>query len=117
MATSPSPTKGRRVMKAYMAFSRCAGPSEGASIVFADNARQAKILAWKTSTLSDYWDGEFTDVGIRLLKDKPWLFKEQKLDVPHVVDDPRSCTQCNMWGNSEIGADGLCDGCREANDV
>jgi hypothetical protein len=101
-------------MKKYMAYSRIAGSSDGAVLVFAYSAREAKKVFWQFDG-QKYGDGiceEYTEIGINLIKDKPWLDKEATLDVPHCVY-PKGCNRCETWGVSEIGTDGLCDICRE----
>ena len=99
-------------MKAYMAYSHIAGSSEAAVLVFANTAREAKKLAWG-SIVCDFCDNDWTDLRVNQLKDMSWLFKEMRRNIPHVIDNPRSCDSCGFWGNSEIGDDGLCEGCRE----
>jgi len=99
-------------MKPYMAYSKIAGSSEAAVLVFANTAREAKKLAWD-SVVCDFCDNDWTDLRVNQLKGRPWLFKEMRKDIPHVVDNPRSCDSCGFWGNSEIGEDGLCEDCRE----
>ena len=95
----------------YMSYS--GDPSEGASLVFADTARQAKALAWKFDPCCD--GGDFTDVRVKWLRDQafPWLRKEALEKTPHVNDCPKSCERCETWGQYEVGEDGLCEGCRE----
>ena len=97
-------------MKMYMSYS--GDPMEGASLVFANNAREAKKLAWKHDPCCD--GGDFTDVRVKLLKDKdfPWLRKEALKETPHVNDCPKVCEGCETWGQYEIGEDGYCGGCR-----
>ncbi len=99
-------------MKAYMAYSYTAGSSEGAVLIFANTIREAKKLAWDTY-ISEYCDGEWTDLRVSIIKNQPWLFKEMTKETPHVIESPKSCDHCTYWGNSEIGEDGLCDDCRE----
>jgi len=103
-------------MKPYMIFSRCLGSEEGAMLVFANSAQEARITGWKSdgSMLTD----EYIDLGARLMKNSNWLFLEADKEkfsngIPHVVWNPRYCERCELWGQSEIGEDGLCDECRD----
>jgi len=104
-------------MKPYMIYSRAAGPGEGAALVFASNSQEARTVGFRGIGY-DLVGGVFVDLASWLLRDKPWLFEEadkEKLfrEIPHIVESPTSCKKCEQWGQSPIGADGLCDGCRE----
>lgn len=103
-------------LKPYMIYSRGLGSEEGAMLVFAHSSREARVCGWKSdgTSLTD----EYIDLGARLIKNSDWLYKEankDKLDsgVAHVIWSPRVCEQCELWGQSEIGEDGLCEDCRE----
>jgi hypothetical protein len=98
-------------MNIYMGYSRAAGSEEGAVLIFANTARQAKPLAFY-SVIGELCDS-YLDVAVRRLRKEPWLFKEQLKDTPHVIDDPKTCSSCHTWGQSEIGEDGFCNDCRE----
>lgn len=105
-------------MRAYSVHSRALGPKEGAMLVFAHTAREARTIGWREccNTLTD----DYLDFAASWLRDCDWLFKEadaEKLaaDTPHLVWNIRACRACEMWGDSEIGDDGLCDSCR--NDI
>lgn len=99
------------MLKPYMIFSRYAGPSEGAGLVFAHTSREARKIGWQTF-YGMFFD-EFIDLGCRWLKDCSWLMAEKKSDLPHAVDNPKSCKVCECWGQSVIGEDGMCEECRE----
>ncbi|MDR1230871.1 MAG: hypothetical protein LBK61_05670 [Spirochaetaceae bacterium] len=98
-------------MKMYMGFSAEAGPCECAVLIFADSAKEAKKLLWKNNPFGIFDD--YIDLRVALIKDKPFLEKERQREYPHIVDCPATCSHCEGWGISEIGADGLCDDCRE----
>jgi len=98
-------------MKAYTAYSNTLGPCEGAVLVFANTAREAKKLAWQTY-VNDLCDNEWTDLRVTHEKKRPWLMEQAVKDIPHVIDAPLTCTECLLWGG-EIGDDGLCEDCRE----
>ena len=97
-------------MKAYMGYSRQLGSEEGAVLIFAHNAKEAKRLAWE-SNVFDY--GWYIDLVVRWLKNEPYLFKQMRLNIPHVIVFPKTCDKCKMWGTGEIGEDGICESCRE----
>lgn len=101
-------------MKTYMIY---AGdePEEGAFLVFANTAREARKTGY--GWITSLFDCEFTDVRVRRLWRSEWLFKEanqEKLarNEPHVIDNPKSCRSCGYWGQSPIGDDGFCEDCR-----
>lgn len=102
------------MMRAYMYYSRDAGSSEGAILVFANTAREANRVGWGACYFMIV--DEYIDGAIRWLRDKDWLFEEgdqEKLasGVAHVVDDPRSCKDCYYWGLSPIDDQGYCEEC------
>jgi hypothetical protein len=97
-------------MKMYMGYSAELGSCEGAVLIFANSVKEAKKLFWKENPLDLAED--YIDLRVALIKDKPFLEKQKRHDYPHIVDCPDTCNQCETWGISEIGADGLCDDCR-----
>jgi len=98
-------------MNIYMGFSRTAGPEEGAILIFAHTAKEARVIGWGWS-----WCDEYIDFGVRRLRNSDWLYKEAnqlKLqnDIPHATDNPHSCKRCEMWGHAEILENGFCEDC------
>lgn len=99
-------------MKAYIGFDRHVGPEEGAVLIFANTAREAK----KISFGSIVWGSdEWTDYAVRWLKNDPDVFllgDQEKLAInqPHVIDDPLGCNHCGFW-NAGITEDDLCCNC------
>lgn len=103
------------MLKMYMVYSRGAGPEEGAALAFAHNSQEARVVGWG-GIVSDITD-EFIDVASLRLRNKDWLYAEAnqeklKAEIPHHIDAPRSCSNCETWGESPIGDDGLCESCR-----
>lgn len=102
-------------MNMYMGFSSSMGPQEGAVLIFAHTAREAKKIGWPA--VSSFFTMEYTDMGVRRITDSHgWLWNEanqDKLrnDVPHVNDNPHSCKRCEMWGHAEILENGFCEDC------
>ncbi len=99
-------------MNVYMGYSRILGCAEGAVLVFAHTAKEARNLTFKNGLVVDDW----TDTAVRKLRDNLlFLFDsadKEKLarDEPHVIDDPPTCRICSMWGQP-INEDGLCPEC------
>lgn len=92
-------------------------PDEGAALVFAHTAREAKRLSF--GTITGWWsDVVWTDLRVRRLrKHADYLASlgdptELAALKPHVVDDPTSCTACWCWGIPLDDA-GVCETCRE----
>ena len=104
------------MLNTYMIFSRTGDVENGAALVFAHTAQEARVVGWR-GIGSDLTD-EYTDLAANRLRNKPWLFDEALAvkfanDEAHVIDDPKSCRTCECWGQSPIGEDGLCEGCRQ----
>ncbi len=94
-------------LRSYMAWA--GDPQDGAALVFAHSAAEAKRLAWPT--LQGWMTTDaFTDVRVRWLRTGCLHLRKQ--DGPHVVDAPLSCADCGMWWEEPL-VDGLCEGCRE----
>lgn len=103
------------MLNTYMIFSRYDGQWDGASLVFAHSAKEARVVAWRSGNL---FTSEWIDLAVRRLWNKLWLYDEALPDKlangeAHVIDAPVSCGVCEFWGHSPIGDDGLCEGCRE----
>ena len=102
------------MLKPYMGFDRQVGPEEGACLVFAHSAKEARSLA---HYFVSSWGGEhWFDTAIRRMWKKPWIFEEgdaAKLaaDIAHVIESPRSCQTCGQWGLEQ--KDGVCTNCLE----
>ena len=104
----------RKRMRAYSAFSRSAGPQEGAVLVVAHTARAAKRIAWP---LWLCWNmDDYTDLAMRWLRDENLLAlaDQDKLaaGIEHAVDSPLGCQSCKLWGYG-VDADGACCHCGE----
>ena len=100
-------------MKAYMGYSKSAGSCEGAILIFANNSKEAKSLARKSSVMAELAEN-FLDVTVTWLKNSQYLFKQMPTDdTPCFVESPITCTDCGMWGRGDIGEDGVCEACKE----
>jgi len=103
-------------MKAYIAFNRHYGTDEGAALVFANTAREAKKVVYPVME-GCIWH-EWTDLGVRWLNsaDREHLFESEgdaallAMGAAHVIDNPTVCSACEQWG-PQIMANGMCDKC------
>lgn len=100
-------------MKAYMIYSRELGVCEGASLVFAHTAKEAKQEGYGNAL--SYFTNDYTDIAVTLIKDGEHLFEQanpEKLanDMPHVIFAPTSCKACNLWGY-KLNEQGYCEDC------
>lgn len=101
------------MLKTYMGYSEL--PEDGAVLIFAHNAREAKRIGYPVSC--GWGDCDYIDYRAKLLRNHVWLFKEAdqeklKTDIAHVNDNPATCKSCELWG-SELDAEGVCLDCRE----
>lgn len=99
------------MLNIYMGFSRCAGPEEGAMLIFAHTAREARKIGYRY-----WWEYEYIDFAVRRMRNCDWLYQEANIlklacDEPHAIDNPKSCSHCETWGGSPILEDGLCQNC------
>lgn len=89
----------------YMAY--CGDPAEGAALVFATSAREARRLAF--DTLRCWFDAEWIDTRVcRLRKHREYLMG--LYDDRAVCEDPDACDVCGTWG-APHDAEG-CENCR-----
>jgi len=102
-----------RTLKPYMGF--VDDPSEGAVLIFAHTAKEAKRLFWDEHR-GDVAGDEFIEIRVNLLRKKDWLFLDADQDklkagVPHTVISPRSCECCGSWGHEPIEGSDRCATC------
>jgi len=97
----------------YMGFVAGAR-EEGALLVFAHDAREARRLAWPTLH-GWFQDVSYIETRVRRLHGTHILGEADpqalRAGRPHVVESPTSCDRCMLWGQP-IGVDGLCPDCR-----
>ena len=93
----------------YMGFDRGCGPGEGAILIFAKDAKAARVMAWHELKGWSY-DHEWTDAAARRLRDCEHLRAAAESDGAHVVDNPPTCEGCERWGG-KINGDGICSEC------
>ena len=106
-------------LKPYMGFSGFMGKQEGACLIFAFTARKARKYAWfilRDWMLVDEW----IDVRATLMRNKDFIYatgNQEKLknNIPHVIDSPKTCNSCELWGNELDEESGLCEDCWELN--
>lgn len=103
-------------MKLYMGFDIPGGSSEGACLIVAYTAKEAKKIGFET--VRNWYDTEWIDMGVRLLKENTdYLMAEIDIDkfnkgISQVIECPICCPNCECWGGGEI-IDGHCDYCEE----
>jgi hypothetical protein len=105
-------------LKPYMVYSREAGPCEGAFLVFAHKAREAKRIGYYA--MSGMITDEYIDAAVNLLKNSEFLYEQANqeklsLNIPHVIENPVCCKGCNLWGY-ELNKEGYCQDCEAPND-
>ena len=107
------PTRADK-MRTYSAYSSAEGPREGAILVIANTAREAKNLAWKSGELFNV--DEWTDLAVRWLRDEHIIKLADQIKLAagqsHVVADPLACMSCERWGY-EVDDAGFCCDCGE----
>lgn len=77
-------------------------PEQGAVLVFARNAREARPLAFRG--VNGWIDVDYTDIRVRRLREHlDYLYTLADADRlqagrAHVLDDLPSCPSCETWG-------------------
>lgn len=90
-------------------------PEEGAALVFAHSAREAKRMGF--DTIAGWFTVSYIEiVAHRLRRHEAYLRTLATSAEPHVIESPPSCRRCELWGNP-IDGEGICVICREAEDV
>ena len=98
----------------YMGYSKSMGPEEGAFLVFARTAKEARTVFWRGDAYLVCDD--YLDAAVRRLRDCDWLYEDanqKKLEnnIAHEVE-PKACYECGMWGQSPISnLSGMCESC------
>lgn len=101
-------------MKTYMGYDGYIGREEGAVLIFAHNAKEAKRLA--VPVIQSFFDSDYIAVRACRLWNRDHLFAEAdqaKLaeGIAHVIEDPKCCVACECWGYP-LGEDGVCELCQ-----
>ena len=92
----------------YMAH--CGEPGEGALLVFARTARDARKLAYPE--ISGPFDCGYIDVRAELLRDhREYLMGLATEPGPHVLDNPPCCPVCERWGAPILASGKGCGNC------
>lgn len=95
-----------KTLRSYMASA--GDPSEGAVLVFAYTAAEAKRLAFPA--VRDWTNCDYIEVRVKWLRSGCEHMRQK--DGPHVVYSPPSCDECELWWEEPL-VDGLCESCRE----
>ena len=111
--------KKQTKLKPYMAYLKDMAHEE-ACLVFARNSKEARKVSWKQVGWLWYSIDCFVDWRVKLIKeDWDYFFTEEadkellKKNIPHVIERPKVCKRCNMWGGRLIN--GVCEYCMEEN--
>jgi hypothetical protein len=97
----------------YMGFSREAGWSECAILIFAHNSKEAKKIGWSDGGSSLITD-EYIDFAVNRMRED-YIYKDASKDllergIAHVVDSPTCCKKCELWG-IPMNEEGICEDC------
>ena len=97
-------------MRAYMVHG--GEPEEGASLVFANSAREAKRMGYYALTGFGLVDW-YIDVRVKWLREGAEIHREK--DEPHVIEAPASCWDCGLWYPTwkPEGEDTTCPDCKD----
>lgn len=100
-------------LKPYMGYA--GDPADGACLIFAHDAKEAKKVGYG---VVNSWGGEWIEMRVNLIRNEDYLFKEAdpellQADTPHVIEAPTCCNCCEKWGVGEIGPDRLCPDCHK----
>ena len=103
-------------LNVYMGYSNYMGPEEGAFLIFARTAKEAKTVFWRGDAYLVCDD--YIDVAVKKLWNCDWLYEDAnqeklKNNIPHQAE-PKVCYECGMWGHSPI-VNGMCEGCANDN--
>lgn len=104
-------------MKLYMGYDHSIGGAEGACLIVANTVKEGKVIGF--DTVQDWFDTEWIDFRVCLIKENIDYLIENEVDkdkwkagTPHVIDDPKVCPYCELWGGGEV-VDEHCNYCRE----
>ena len=105
------------MLKIYMAYDE--EPQEGAILVFAHSASEARKVSFPV--LQSWFMTEWIHANIRLVRDGEYLRSQatpEKLaaDIPHCIDSPTICKDCELWGTGELNERGICPDCQHERD-
>jgi hypothetical protein len=96
-------------MRAYMGYEHHGGPGEGACLVFAHTAREARALA---APVVREWTGcDWIDIRVHWLRAGCAHLRQS--DEPHVVESPPVCESCEEWHAEPLDDNGRCEGCAD----
>lgn len=82
-----------------MAFDRHMGSEEGAMLVFANTAKEAR----KNSFGLGWFNSEWTDWAATLIRDLPKHLKALDDGSVQTIESPPVCEACHCWGGSPKG--------------
>jgi hypothetical protein len=98
--------EGLDPLKMYMGYDRIAGQESAAVLVFAHNSKEARKLTFEQHPDNPAW----VDTATWVLDEDPFLRAQQLYDYPHVIESPKVCKHCLLWGLPMHDAD-TCEEC------
>ena len=98
-------------MKMYMAYDNFQGCAEGACLVFANTAKEARKIA--AGTIINWFGGEWINVRVKWLNEHEYLSRLSISDKAHVIENPNVCPRCELWGTGEV-ENGSCPECNHS---
>jgi len=108
-------------LRAYMLFDCKSGPAEGAVLVFAHSAMEAKRLGWRT--IQEWTGTEYLNVVARHMpSEQGWLAAQEGVDLesePRMIGSPQCCDRCELWGTApliQLSGESVCETCADEDD-
>ena len=95
-------------MNPYIVYDDSIGPQEGAAMVFAHTAREARKVGYPECR--DWHGTAWIDCRARRLPSEPHLMEQAVSDQPHIVHNPKTCERCGFWGGKPLEGGG-CEFC------
>ncbi|MHB1546169.1 MAG: hypothetical protein ACYCSB_03905 [bacterium] len=107
----------KQILNCYMAYEKDSC-KDGACLVFAHTAKKAKKIAYKEILTIWYDDILFIDARAKRIKNTDHLYSQGdpdklKAGIPHIVDNPITCSKCGLWWDYPLTKDGYCESCQE----
>ena len=96
-------------MRAYMVYDRAAGSGEGACLVFAKTARDARKLA--KPILGGWFNTEWFDIAVKWQRDLPDHLQALDTGEEQAIESPPTCPNCDCWGGKFVSDGEVCTLC------
>lgn len=96
-------------MRAYIGYDGPGGTGEGAVLIFANTAKEARRLGF--GEINGWFDTEWIDMRVNWLKNLPNHLKKLDTGDVRVIDSPPSCPNCMLWGYVLVQDGKYCEYC------